>query len=64
MPLITIDMFPGRTEEQKRQLAKEITMTFCTIANIKPDAVHIIFRDVRKSDWSFGGKLCSDQFPD
>jgi 4-oxalocrotonate tautomerase len=64
MPLITIDMFPGRSEDQKRQLAKELTTTFCTITKIKPDGVHIIFRDVEKNSWSFGGQLCSDKFPD
>ena len=57
MPFITIYMFEGRTGEQKRQLAKEITEVMVRVGKTKPEAVDIVFIDVKKSDWSHSGEL-------
>jgi 4-oxalocrotonate tautomerase len=57
MPFITIHMFEGRTGEQKRQLAKEITEVMVRVGKTKPEAVDIVFIDVKKSDWAHSGEL-------
>jgi 4-oxalocrotonate tautomerase len=57
MPFITIHMFEGRTGEQKRQLAKEITEVMVRVGKTKPEAVDIVFIDVNKSDWAHSGEL-------
>ena len=61
MPTIRVEMFEGRTEEQKRQYAKTLTETSVQVLGCSPQAVDIIFFDIKKSDWATGGKLHSDQ---
>lgn len=57
MPIITITMWPGRTQEQKKELAKAITENMAKIANANPDTIQIIFEEVDKKNWSIGGKI-------
>jgi len=60
MPVVNIYMWSGRTEEQKRKLVEGITNVFKSAAGVPPEALHIIFQDIQKSDWAIAGKLCSD----
>jgi len=60
MPMIRVEMFSGRTPEQKRELVREITEGTCRALGCKPDAVQIILSDVAKNDWAESGKLFSD----
>ena len=60
MPVVNILMWSGRTEEQKRKLAQEITKVFESTIGVPPSALHIIFQDIKKNDWALAGKLCSD----
>lgn len=61
MPLIQIDMLPGRTVEQKREMTEVFTREICRIAKCTPGDVNIIFRDVAKDSWAFAGTLASDE---
>lgn len=61
MPLIQIDMFPGRTLEQKREMTEVLTREVCRIAKCTPQDVNIIFRDVAKEDWGLAGTLAVDE---
>lgn len=61
MPVVRIEMFPGRTTEQKRALAKAITESFVTLANATPQSVQIIFTDVPQAEWAVAGELVSDR---
>ena len=64
MPIIRVEMFPGRTEDQKRELVKELTDAFVRTAGGKPDSVFVVLTDIEKGDWGVGGELCSDKFPE
>ena len=64
MPIIRVEMFPGRTEDQKRALVKALTDAFVRTAGGKPDSVFVVLNDVEKGNWGAGGELCSDKFPD
>jgi len=59
MPVVIVEMWEGRTLEQKRQLAKEMTEAFVRIG-VPASAVHVILKDNAKSNWAMGGKLCSE----
>ena len=61
MPVITINQFEGRTIEQKRQVAKEITDSITKIYEISADRVNITFFDVPKHNAAKAGKLYIDQ---
>ncbi len=61
MPIIRIDMWPGRTKAQKAELARVITEAVVSIAHTTPDATIVIFQDIAKEDWAQGGVLASDK---
>ena len=61
MPTIHVELFEGRTVEQKRALAKELTEATVRVLGGSADGVDVIFRDVARHDWATGGTLWSDQ---
>jgi 4-oxalocrotonate tautomerase len=61
MPLITVQLFEGRSVEQKRAYAKALTDASVQVLGIDPGAVDVIFSDVSKSDWATAGVLWSDK---
>ena len=60
MPIVRVEMFPGRTHAQKQELARAITEAVANIAHTTPDATIVIFQDVERENWAQGGKLASD----
>ena len=60
MPIVRVEMWPGRTPAQKRELARVITDAMVSIAQTTADATIIIFEDVAREDWAQGGKLASE----
>ena len=60
MPIVRIEMWPGRTHAQKTELARVITEAVVTIAHTTPEATIIIFEDIAKENWASGGILASD----
>ncbi|HEX5939564.1 MAG TPA: tautomerase family protein [Dehalococcoidia bacterium] len=60
MPIVRVEMWKGRSEAQKRELARAITQAMVEIAQTTADATIIIFEDVDQENWAEGGKLASD----
>ena len=60
MPLIRVEMFPGRTQEQKKEFAAAVTREASQILKCEPGAVDVIFSEIRKEDWATGGKFWSE----
>ncbi len=60
MPIVRVEMWPGRTHAQKQELARAITEVVCNIAHTTPAATIVIFEDVAKENWAQGGVLASD----
>ena len=59
MPIVKIEMWPGRTHAQKAELARVITEAMVTIAHTTPDSTVVVFQEVAKEDWAQGGKLAA-----
>lgn len=57
MPMINVQMFEGRTPEQRRKLAQELTEATCRALGCPPEAVQIILTDVKKENWAEAGKF-------
>jgi 4-oxalocrotonate tautomerase len=51
MPIVRVLMYPGRTQQQKDDLAKAITDAMEKIANAKPDKTIVIIQEVRKEEY-------------
>ena len=64
MPIIRVEMFTGRTEQQKQALVRELTDAFVNAAGGTPESVNVVITDIDKRDWGSGGELCSEKFPD
>ncbi len=64
MPIIRVEMFPGRNADQKRALIKELTEGFVRTCGGKPESVHVVISSISKEDWGSGGEICSIKFPD
>ena len=63
MPTIRIDLFEGRTHEQKAALVSEITRACVKVLGGSADSVDILFYDIARQNWATGGTLWSDQSP-
>lgn len=61
MPMIKVEMFAGRTAEQKRALAEKLTDAFVEAAGGTRESVQVVLVDVEKSNWAAGGVLYSDK---
>ncbi len=64
VPIIRIEMFPGRTLAQKRELVRLITDAVCNVAHTDPKNTHVIFEEHSVEDWAWDGKLYVDQEDD
>ena len=46
MPFVKIDLFEGRTEEQKIELAREVTEVVSRVAKAPKEAIHVFINDM------------------
>ena len=61
MPTYHIELFEGRTVEQKRQLVEAVTRVTTEVLGSAPESVDIIITDVKRENWATGGKLWSER---
>ena len=60
MPTFHIELFEGRTLEQKREFVEAITKATCESLGVEPNSVEIILTDVKRENWATGGRLWSE----
>ena len=63
MPVIHVEMFEGRTREQKAALVRDFTDSFVRHCGGTPDGVQVIIRDVSREDWAVAGALVGNPPP-
>lgn len=61
MPTIHVEMFEGRTPEQKKNLVKAITQAVVDTLGGKAESVDIILTDIKRENWATGGELWSEK---
>ena len=61
MPIIHVEMLEGRTVDQKRQLAQELTDAFVRSCGGDATNVRVLLREVAPVDWAIGGTLVADR---
>lgn len=64
MPIIHIEMFKGRSSDQKRELVEVLSRETARITHCSLDSVHVVISELSKENCSVGGMLCSEKFPD
>lgn len=61
MSVVTVQMWAGRTVEQKRDLIAAITDAMVDIASTHRSGTHVIIQDIPKDSWGRGGVLGIDR---
>ncbi len=64
MPVVRIEMLPGRSLAQKRELVRLITDAVCNVAHTRPEDTLVLFSEYSVEDWALNGKLYIDQEDD
>ncbi len=57
MPVVTIEWYEGRSDEQKQEIAEGLTQLLVDVGKTSPEQVWIRFVDSAKSNWSVGGVI-------
>ena len=60
MPILRLEMHPGRTPEQKRDFVREATRVTAEILKCPPESVDILIQEIPRDQWAKNGKLLAD----
>lgn len=61
MPIITIKMIEGRTDEQKRALVQEVTEAVSKTVNAPKENISIVIEEMSKNHYATAGVLQMDK---
>ncbi len=64
MPVVTVELWPGRSVNQKRRLVAAITEAMGEHAGAGSEHLHVIIHDVAKDSWGRDGRLGIDNEPE
>lgn len=51
MPVVTVQMWEGRTSEQKRNLMRALTEAMVEHAGARREGLHIVLQEIPKENW-------------
>ena len=52
MPHVIVKLWPGKSEQQKRQLAEAITKDVTSVLHYGEESVSVAFEEVDAADWA------------
>lgn len=61
MPTINVQLFEGRTAEQKRAFVRAVTEAAVKTLECPAESVDILIHEIKREHWATGGKLWSDE---
>ncbi len=61
MPILRLEMHPGRTSDQKRAFVREVTRVTVDTLGCPPESVDVVINEVARDDWAKAGKLIADK---
>ncbi|MEW1911068.1 4-oxalocrotonate tautomerase family protein [Kitasatospora sp. NPDC085895] len=56
MPLITVKQLAGRTEEQRAEIARELTAAYARATGTDPEKVWVVVEEIPAGNWAAGGE--------
>jgi 4-oxalocrotonate tautomerase len=60
MPVIRVELSAGRSQAQKKATALAITEAMVQHCGCAPASVHVVFVDVKNSDWAVAGRFLDE----
>ncbi|MGG0519929.1 2-hydroxymuconate tautomerase [Priestia aryabhattai] len=61
MPVVTVKLLEGRTDDQKRALVEKVTDAVVETTGASPEKVSIIIEEMSKNHYAVASKRMSDQ---
>ena len=61
MPIVIVEMWEGRTVDQKRNLIKALTAAMVEHAACTPDHLHVVIHESKKENWGKAGVISIDE---
>ncbi|MFD1411764.1 2-hydroxymuconate tautomerase [Lapidilactobacillus gannanensis] len=61
MPLVHIDLIAGRSDDQLRQLVKDVTAAVTKNTGAPAEHIHIVLNEMQPNRYADGGVLRSDE---
>jgi len=55
MPIVTVEMYSGRTQREKDRLAEAITEDIVNILKVKKEEIIIVFQEAPHGNWYCSG---------
>ena len=52
MPHVIVKLWPGKTEQQKKQLAERITQDVMNVLDYGDESVSVAFEEISSRDWA------------
>lgn len=59
MPIIKIDLWTGRNDDEKGELIRSVSRAVADMLGIPIEHVHIVINDVPKENWGIKGEQAS-----
>jgi 4-oxalocrotonate tautomerase len=63
MPIVRIEVWPGRTPEQKKALMRNVTDAVVASVGCPEQAVEVLLYEVDQSHWAVGGVCHAERMP-
>jgi 4-oxalocrotonate tautomerase len=57
MPIVRIELYSGRTTEQKNSCARDVVDAISKNLGVPAEATQVLFFDVERGNWLTGGKI-------
>jgi len=57
MPYVNVKIAGTLTDEQKREIARQVTETMREVAGKPPQYTYVVIEEVPRSDWAIGGEM-------
>ncbi|QLK86215.1 2-hydroxymuconate tautomerase [Staphylococcus sp. 17KM0847] len=61
MPIVTVKLLEGRTDDQLKNLVQEITNAVEKTTDAKRDAISVVIEEMKPNHFGVGGTRKSDQ---
>lgn len=61
MPILHVEMYPGRTLDQKRAFVREVTRVAVETLGCSLESVDVVISEVARENWAKAGKLATDK---
>lgn len=61
MPILRLEMHPGRTSDQKRAFVREVTRVAVETLGCPAESVDVVINEISREDWAKAGKLIADK---